>query len=756
MRMKPCLIAALTLLLMACGGGGGGGATGSATLQPPSALTVTESGTDQITLSWQPPSESFDGYELEGKAGTDAFQKLHDGLIPNTYTGLILTFQSTAPENTIYTFRLRAARGSLFSPYSNEAAYTRGPYAPGQPTATYDWNNTAVNLAWSRNSSASDGLRIERAECTQYGSVTGTWTALPITDPLASTYVDTTISPNLYYTYRITNLIGTLASQPSALSQPVYSGLSSIGWIYANYDPVQAGLSISWGASTPIPADGVHLERCDSDTSGAPLGNWSDVAVPSGYFTTFLDQSGVEGGSYFYRVAALYGTTATPSCTTPYAAYVPLLAPVNLQVSPTTSGLQLTWQNQSTAANQIVIRRGTYYSTGTDIAILSPGTTTYLDPVTPVGYYTYTVVAKNGALETAGTPVTAATLNPPGSLVLTATSLNVPTATDAALRPTGNWAFATSTPLGILSNNDPWPATFPSNGGRAADPLVQVDKKGWPHMVYAAPSTSGTATTLIHLWYDGTTWASETIATATIPDTSGDPGWTYRLDSTGTPQVLLDHVTTDQPYGGATASLSYLHKVNGAWVEESLAGLTPSVTNIGTFHLTLDASDTPHILLGDWSSAIDYVRTGPGTWSSTTIPATPIYSGWFDYLDSLWIDGNNGWIFYQNYSGTGSSLSVIQMKNGVWLPPQALEPQGFIDNVTSGRCALSPDGSRIAILVASSLGFKVYHQAADGWHATLVAAPGSELAPMMRMGFDGSQKLHLLLSSGSGYTDLHE
>lgn len=758
MRMKSCLVVVLSILVMACGGGGGGSnASGSTPALPaPDTLTVAESGVDQITLSWLPPNVSFNGYELEGRIGTDAFQKLHQGLIPNTYTGLILNFLPTAPDNTTYAFRLRAVQGTNFSPYSNVASYMRGPNAPGQPTATYDWGSATVHLAWDRNTSGSDGLRIERAECTQYGSITGTWTDLPIADPLASAYADTSASRDLYYAYRITNLAGTRVSQPSLASSPVYTGLAPISWMSAYFDSAQGGVLISWGSTTPIQADGVRLERCDSDASGIPLGNWTDVATPSGYLTTFLDKNIQEGGRYSYRVSALYGTTATSPCTMPGSVSIPMLPPVNLQVSARAGGLQLVWQNQSSIASEVVIRRLPYSGAYSDIAILSPSTASYLDPVTTLGYYTYTVVAKNGTQEAPSSSVTAATLNPPGSLALAATKLDLPPASDAALRPSGSWAFASTSPLGILSNNDSWPATFPGDAGRWADPLVQVDRLGWPHMVYATASTYGTASSLVHRWYDGTAWRSEILASATIPSTSANQGWTYRLDSTGTPHVILDHVTADQPYGGATASLSYVHKVNGAWVEESLASLTPSVYNVGSFHLSLDDSDSPHILLGNWSTAIDYVRTGPGAWSSTSIPAASISAGWYDYLDGLWIDSNNGWIFYQSYSSGGSALSVIQMKNGAWLSPQVLEPQAFSDYMNAGRCALSPDRSRIAILASTTLGFKVYHQAVDGWHTTLLAAPGDAWMSTMRVGFDGNQKLHLLLSAGAGYTDHHE
>lgn len=756
MQSKAWLATLLSLLICACGGGGGNG-NDAATVPAPSHLTVTETGQDRVTLAWVAPSGIFDGYNLEAKAGSEAYTQLNTALIPNTYEGLLLTFNANAPDTT-YTFRIRAARGTAMSLYSNEAAYTREPNAPGQATASFDWSTGAVTLTWTRNTTGSDGLRIERAECTQYGALTGDWGQLPISNPLASTFVDAGVSQNLYYTYRITNLKGTRAGQPSTPSFPVFTGLPAAAWVSAYYDTAQGGVHISWGPDlSSTPPDGLLLERSDCDASGTSLGNWVALSLPTGYCTSFFDQAIVEGGRYSYRVTYLYGSNPSAASQLPYSVIIPLLAPVNLQVVATVDGMQLTWQNRSQSASQVVVRRTPTPGYNNDIAILSPSVSTYLDPVTSLGYYSYTVVAKNSNGESVSSAVTAGTLNPSNALVLTASMLNLPSATDATLRSSGSWAFATTHPFGVLSNNDPWIANFPANAGRGADPLIQVDRQGWPHMVYAAPSPSTPGVfALIHLWYDGALWKSESMASTTIPSSSANNGWTYRLDSAGTPHVLLDHVTTDQPYGGATASLSYLHKVSGAWVEEPLSCLAPSVSNIGTYHLSLEDSDTPHILLGNWSSVIDYVRTAPGAWSSTTVPTGSVNAGWYDFIGSLWLDGQNGWVFYQNFLNGDYTISVVQMKNGTWLPSQVLETLACNGDPGSGRCAISPDRLRIALLVATNAGFKVYHQAADGWHATLAAPNSAGNLSTMRIGFDGHQKVHVLLSTGNGYTDLHE
>jgi len=763
MRLELGLVAVLVLLVSACGGGGGGsnggGSIGGGTsLAAPGQLILTATGQDQITLTWTAPSGGCDGYELEASIGAEPFEKVHSGLIPNTYTGLSLTFSATAPDNTIYKFRLRAAKGAAFSSYTNEAMHARGPNTPMQVTATYNWTTLSVVLTWTRNTSGSDGLTIERAECSAYGTLSGGWTALPVTDPLASTFADNTIAPNLYYTYRISNRSGSRTSQPSTPSQPVYTGLTSIAWVNAYYDSNRLGVQVSWSASTPAP-DSVRLERSDCDANGTPLGTWSLLDLPAGYQTSFLDQSIQEGGIYAYRASNIYGQTPSTPYQMYYGVTVPLLAPINLQVTPVVGGLQLTWQNRSVAANQVVIRRTPYTGFSADLAILSPSTTGYLDPATSLGYFTYTVVAKNNNLETSSNPVAGTTPNPPDALALTASALNYPSAADAAIRATGSWAFATTLPFGVLSNTDPWPAFFPGNASRWSTPILQVDRQGWPHALYASPSTTTTGeSALNHLWYDGSGWKTETVASAKIPWNSANSGWTFQLDSTGNPHVLLDHTSTQYPSDGSTSTLSYLHKVSGVWSEEPLSVLSPSVNNIGTYHIRLEHSDTPHLLIGNWSSVIDYARTGLGTWTSSTLPTGTVKAGWYDFLDGVWVDARNGWVFYEAYvngNGLVYGLYVIQMKDGAWLPAELLGTRAHDGASTTAQAAISPDRTRIAVVHNTSAGIKAYHQSAGGWHQTLVA-PYAGGYPLLRIGFDGNQKIHILTAATAGFVDYHE
>ncbi|MCE1204839.1 MAG: fibronectin type III domain-containing protein [Holophagaceae bacterium] len=755
MRPISCLAILMTLLLGGCGGGGG---SASPTSAAPTRLVVTESGRDQITLNWVAPTTPFDGYELEGRLGTEPFEKVHTGLIPNTYQGIILSFQATAPDNTTYAFRLRVARGSSFSTYSNEASYARGPNTPGQPTGTYDWGQNGVSLTWTRNTISSDGLQVERAECTVLSTQTGPWVSLPVPDPLASTYLDQSADANHYYLYRLTNLYGTKAGQPSTVSSAISTWLEAPYSLNAFYDNGYGGILLSW-ASASAQVDGRLVERSDCALDSSPLGNWSQVALLPGTAVSFLDSAIGDGRYYAYRITNRHGPVASAPTQPPSLAWVPLFAPVNLQVVPSTGGLQLTWQNRTTGATQVIVRRSPGVGGPTELAVLPPGTTSYLDVGPELGYYLYWVTAKNLQTESASESVFIGTPNPPGALALTATPLNLPGAASAALRPLGSWVLAGDVPFGIQSYNDPWPAITPAGAIRPTRPIVQVDRLGWPHAVYASPLAGTTDHfALTHLWFDGTGWQSEPTVTAKLPSGGATSAWTFQLDALGTPHLLVDHASAAYPTGGATEGLSYVHKEGGTWVEEPLAGRVPAIPSLGSFHLRLDGADVPHLLLGAGTSVLDCVRTGPGTWASATVPTGPVTAGWYDFLDGTWIDGANGWIFHESLLNGDTAvrgLWATELRGGAWQAPVLLGSQVNVWPGTRAKVAISPDRTRLAVLHGATLGIRVYHLAADGWHPTLLPSDAGSW-PLFEVAFDGAQKVHVLLSHPYGYTDFHE
>jgi len=855
----PLFPAAALLVLLSCGGGGGGGGSAQPTPSVPAPAnlhTIVGPGPKDFQLAWDPPSKSIDGYNLEAQEGNGSFQKLNTSLIPASYVSLAFTFLETAPENTNFTFRLIAVLSTQSSSYSNTATANSGLGTPGQPSGQYDWNQAGVTIGWSRNSAVSTGCRLERAQTDPYGHPTGTWTTLTlatpqdtsfldttvsldanyayrvtntkeavsslvsapslpiftglpapsqpavrfdfnaagmalnwnrntafndgfnlerietnqyggqlgswtklsVSDPTASTFLDTSVLTNAYYSYRVTNLRGSVSSTTSFASYSACAGLAPLSHLSARWDEAKGGVSLFWSGSGSYQF--IHLERVVCDTAGQPLGNWGTLATLSGSSSDYTDLTTQESISYLYRASGTRENYTSPAVSS-YALTSPLKAPYGLAVATATGGLLLTWQNQSQAASQIVIRRRTGTGSSKDVAILSPGTISYLDPLSSLGYFTYSVVARKDFQETYSQWVTATTPNPAGALSLTTVKLyNLPNSTDAALRPAGSWTVVSSSPFGILSNNDPWPAHFPGDASRTARPIVQVDRQGWPHVIYATQNYKVPGElALQHLWYNGSTWNTESLASAKIPWTSANPGWTYRLDSTGTPHVLLDHVTTNDPYGGTMSSLVYLHKVGTTWVQESLAALSPAVSNLGTYHIALDDGDVPHVLIGNWSSVIDFVRTGAGAWTSTTIPTGTVSAGWYNYLDAFWIDAGNGWVFYESASGLSGvdyALYALQLKEGIWQAPVRLGEREHDASSTTALSALSPDRKKVAVVYKTSAGIKCYHHVLDGWHETLVT-PTTSSYPWLWVAFDEVQKIHILKWDTSGdFTEFRE
>jgi hypothetical protein len=827
------------------------GAGGSTFPGPTNLRSTLGPGPRDFTLAWTPPTGAFDGYNLESKTGSGAFEKANSSLIPPTYTALQFTFTDAAPEDTTFSFRLNAAKGSQTSAASNEASVNSGLNTPGQPTGQYDWDRSGIALTWFRNSAASTGFLLERAQSDIYGYPSGSWITLTVTDPTALSFLDTTVTLGANYIYRVTNTKGPVSSRPSSSSSPIYTGLPAPSQPSATYDFSSGGMAVTWTKNTTFndgvkieriqtnsygtqtgtwteltPTDptantfldtsatsntyyayrvsnlrnglsstasapsypafagltapsyisaywdankgGVYLywyaygtydaftiERATCDASGQPTGSWSTVATPSGATNEYTDFGIQELTYYLYRIAGVRGqiTSLTVSA---YLVGTPMAAPTNLAATTATGGAQLTWQNHSAAATQLVVRRGPGSNTYsyTEVAILSSTTTSYVDPLAHLGNYHYTVVAKAGSSEAASTPTTFTTPNPPDALTLTSSTKVLPDATDAALTPTGAWGLATTSPFGMLSNNDPWTPYFPNNSLRSAGNMVQIDALGHPHLVYLILNPQNNQEALLrHAWHDGTTWQSEDMGHTQLVYAYSSVGYEFRLDSTGVPHALLDQ----GPYGGYTSTMTYVHKVNGAWVQESMGDISPTLY-LSAYRLRLDASDVPHVLINASTSVYECTRSAQGQWSASVLAAAANTTTGF--LDGFWSDGDNAIVMYSvygSYPSYGSDIMAVKKVAGVWQLPSLIEHSDSTS--PSIQVAQSPDHARIAMVWVDAYGFKALHLDTTGWHPTLLLNPSSTYNLMYRVGFDGSNKVHILFKNiypDVGYIDFKE
>ena len=765
MSFRALSLCVATLLLCGCGGGGsssGGASSGpNPALAGPTNLTTTSYGDPMaISIQWVAPPETVTGYFLESRQGSGNFSQLNTAAIPAAYTQVYLTFNTTAPEDTDFGFRVYGVSGSTHTSYSNIATYHLGVFAPGQPTGAYDLDAAGVRLSWTRNTVVGDGLQVERASCDANGVVSGAWSSLSVTDPLAATYLDTTTTQGSYYIYRLTNLHGAVASPTSAVSAPIFAGFAGPAWVQAYWNYSGGGISVSW-AGTSQTIDSTLIERCAANSSGLPSGTWTTVATAASGVTSYQDNNWIEGVGNFYRASYQHGALYSPATATTYAVWAPLRPPTGLQVTPIPGGFHLSWQNQSQAATQILINRSPSPLGNTTVAVLSPGVTSYDDTsITSLGYYTYQVVASTGSIQGTSASVTAGTPNPAGALALASTTLTVPDAADASIQSGGLWTFGTAQPFGILSNNDPWTAYFPNNAVQLPASFVQMDAQGHPHAIYLVidPQDS-TLKDLTHIWNDGTSWHSEVMAKGPVPYSSASPGYVFALDNAGVPQALVDGTAPSYPYGGSTTTLQYVHKVSGSWVTDSLAGLSPAINNIGSYHLSVDTAGAPHILLGDWSTIVEFSKDGTGAWAGTTLPTGSASAGWYDFLDGHWKDADNATVFFERNGNLSTPLMAIQKSGGTWQAPIQIGVRDFDGFTTTAGSTQSADGSRSVAFRVTDVGTKIYHQDATGnWHETLAAPPAA--GRWFRIGIDGSNKVHLLNknsgASGSGYVDYHE
>ena len=155
---------------------------------------------------------------------------------------------------------------------------------------------------------------------------------------------------------------------------------------------------------------------------------------------------------------------------------------------------------------------------------------------------------------------------------------------------------------------------------------------------------------------------------------------------------------------------------------------------------------------------VECARTGPGAWSPATVPTGPVTATWNDFLDGAWIDEANGWIFHESFLNGDTAvrgLWATQLRGGTWQAPVFLGSRVNDWLGTKAEVAISPDRTRLAVLYRTTLGIRVYHLAADGWHATLLPSDAGSW-PLFEVAFDGAQKAHILVSHPYGYTDFHE
>jgi len=154
-----------------------------------------------------------------------------------------------------------------------------------------------IRLTWSDNSRKETGFKIERAP-NRHGSP-GTWSQIASVGPNATTLIDTSVSANRTYWYRVRaqdkggNSDYSNRANATTLPRPP-SNLSATATSTNQ-------VNLSW---TPDPdgQNGFKIERAP-DIDGGP-GTWRRIATAAACATTYRDRGLAPGTRYWYRVRA--------------------------------------------------------------------------------------------------------------------------------------------------------------------------------------------------------------------------------------------------------------------------------------------------------------------------------------------------------------------------------------------------------------------------------------------------------------------
>ncbi len=203
--------------------------------------------------------------------------------------------------------------------------------------------------------------------------------------------------------------------------------------------------------------------------------------------------------------------------------------------------------------------------------------------------------------------------------------------------------------------------------------------------------------------------------------------------------------------------MTYVHKVKGSWVQESMGDISPTLY-VSAYRLRLDGSDAPHVLINSSNSVYECTRNSQGQWSASVLATAS--NNTTGFLDGFWSDGDNAIVLYsvyESYPSYGSDFMAVTKVAGVWQLPAVIERSDSTN--PSIQVTQSPDRARIAMIWADASGFRALHLDGTGWHPTLLLNPTSTYNLTYRVGFDSSNKVHILfknLSPEVGYTEFKE
>jgi FtsP/CotA-like multicopper oxidase with cupredoxin domain len=272
-------------------------------LAPPAAptnLTAALAFGPVITLNWQDNSNNETSFIIERSTNGGAFTQI------GTVGANITTFvDTTGQPATTYTYRVYSANALGTSPYSNTAQVVV-PAAPAAPTSLVVTLQLGIpgtlqaSLTWRDNANNETGFIVERAtdgvnfvQIAQPGPRNGQGNV---------TYVDTTILPDITYTYRVAAINAVVKSDYSNTSS-VYvpfppaapSGLTAVAVRQGNNERV----TLTWTDNSNNETS-FEIQRATNSTFTQGL-----VTSTAGANTTTFTTGNIARVTYYFRIRAV-------------------------------------------------------------------------------------------------------------------------------------------------------------------------------------------------------------------------------------------------------------------------------------------------------------------------------------------------------------------------------------------------------------------------------------------------------------------
>ena len=396
----------------------------------PTGLTA-DPAHDQVGLDWDDPDDpTITGYRILRRLPAQDLPGEFAVLLEHTGSALTTYVDTTVTPQTSYVYRVQAinAHGSSErSSWANALTPAAPALTPAQPTGlTADPAHDQVGLDWDDPDDPTiTGYRILRRLPAL--DLPGEFAVLlDNTGSALTTYLDTTVTPQTSYVYRVQAINAHGSSERSSWANaltPAAPALTPAQPTGLTADPAHDQVGLDWDDPDDSTITGYRILRrlpaLDLPGEFAVLLENTGSAL-----TTYVDTTVTPQTSYVYRVQAInaHGSSERSSWANAPTPAVP--APTGLRAGTTSAGVSLDWddpQDATITGYKILRRLGAENSQGEfDVLVEDTGTaaTAYLDDTAAgkVRYYYQVQAIRTSGLSAASDSVTVFTRLRPLSL----------------------------------------------------------------------------------------------------------------------------------------------------------------------------------------------------------------------------------------------------------------------------------------------------------------------------------------------------